>query len=357
MASTQTVITFCWKLAVILMFLESCRSSDECSFVRSYKNEQCVYNIHLTQNSDPCVEPPRPERRHFRRHLSPQNDYTDKIDSMEKTFSFMKDAHERRLKDLEGTVRGLLGGDPGVASLVPETSVHLSSAAARSAEKRPLDEGMLSMLHEEFAKLREIVKEKTTELFDVQLKLNDTEKMFQKSQVDLFGVNQELLNAENKIALMGRERAILKNQIKDRSYRLGVSSERLTECEQKMGGQEELLLGLIRSENMLSESMMTCELTLNHTRWDMKKMERRHRHLKTRHARVKEVLGVREGELIACYAAKTQTFCGFEDLDLCGFSQPNVTNDFFDWEWGEGSTPSRHTGPSADHTCRSPQGE
>nr|KAG5714367.1 hypothetical protein BaRGS_018584 [Batillaria attramentaria] len=54
--------------------------------------------------------------------------------------------------------------------------------------------------------------------------------------------------------------------------------------------------------------------------------------------------------------AKTETFCGFEDPNLCGFTQPNDTSDFFDWDWGKGSTPSRHTGPSTDHTCATRQG-
>ncbi|KAK7508675.1 hypothetical protein BaRGS_00000241 [Batillaria attramentaria] len=31
---------------------------------------------------------------------------------------------------------------------------------------------------------------------------------------------------------------------------------------------------------------------------------------------------------------KTETFCGFEDPNLCGFTQPNDTSDFFDWDWG-----------------------
>ncbi|XP_076472099.1 uncharacterized protein LOC143301589 [Babylonia areolata] len=353
-------------LTLTLTLVGTGRAANECSFVRSYQNEQCVYNIHLNQDSGPCPADVPRGRRHFRRHLPPpQNDrdYTEKINSMEKDFSFMKDAHEKRLQELEGTVRGLLGSDRSFASLV-ETSVDHSSpsgsggprAGAAKPSGRSLDDNLLNTLNEEFAKLRNALKEKTEQLFDLQLKFNDSKKTYEKAQVDLFGVNQDLLYAENKIALLERERAVLKNQIKDRSYKLDVCSERLTGCEGKLGGQEEQLLGLIRSENTLSEGLMTCELTLNITKTEMKKMERRHRHMKTRHARVKEVLAIREKELIDCYAAKTQTFCGFEDPDLCGFTQPNNTNDFFDWEWGEGTTPSRHTGPSADHTCRSQKG-
>ena len=56
------------------------------------------------------------------------------------------------------------------------------------------------------------------------------------------------------------------------------------------------------------------------------------------------------------FSAKTQSFCGFEDPNICGFSQANGT-DNFDWTRAKGSTPSADTGPSADHTCKSEEGK
>ncbi|KAL4232405.1 hypothetical protein ACF0H5_009973 [Mactra antiquata] len=54
-------------------------------------------------------------------------------------------------------------------------------------------------------------------------------------------------------------------------------------------------------------------------------------------------------------AAKTQTYCGFEDPDLCGFIQENGT-DNFNWTRTQGRTPSANTGPSYDHTCKDRNG-
>lgn len=62
-------------------------------------------------------------------------------------------------------------------------------------------------------------------------------------------------------------------------------------------------------------------------------------------------------KVLVYFSAKTQTFCGFEDKFLCGFIQTNDTSDFFDWEWGEGGTPSQNTGPTGDHTCGSNKGK
>ena len=288
------------SLMALFALIPTARSANECSFARSYKDEQCVYNIHLTQDSGPCVS--TRGRRHFRRHLDTQNDYTEKIDTMEKNFSFMKDEHEKRLKDLEGTVRDLLGSDSSVSSLV-RSSVGLAARGRSGAQPsgRSMDRDTLARLHEEFGKLRKALKEKTERLFDVQLKVNETEMMFEKAQVDLFSVNQELLNAENKIAVLERERAVLKNQLKDRSYKLDVSSGRLGDCEVKLTEQQDQLLELIRSENTLSEGLMTCQLTLNMTKDELKTLERRHKGLKSRHSRVTTVLRIRERELIDCY--------------------------------------------------------
>lgn len=45
--------------------------------------------------------------------------------------------------------------------------------------------------------------------------------------------------------------------------------------------------------------------------------------------------------------------CNFEQ-GLCGFS--NLLSDEFDWSRGQGSTTSRFTGPSSDHTTDSGSG-
>lgn len=50
-------------------------------------------------------------------------------------------------------------------------------------------------------------------------------------------------------------------------------------------------------------------------------------------------------------SAKTQSFCGFENDDMCGFTQ-ETEKDQFDWTRTKGETPSSNTGPSGDHTCR-----
>lgn len=54
--------------------------------------------------------------------------------------------------------------------------------------------------------------------------------------------------------------------------------------------------------------------------------------------------------MFTIFSAKTQTFCGFEDKSICGFTQDNQT-DNFDWTRARVQTPSGGTGPNGDHTC------
>lgn len=54
--------------------------------------------------------------------------------------------------------------------------------------------------------------------------------------------------------------------------------------------------------------------------------------------------------LCGFFSAKTQSFCGFENGDMCGFTQETET-DHFDWTRTKGDTPSGDTGPAGDHTC------
>lgn len=353
-------------MLALVVVLDTAKSENVCSFVRSYEKEQCVYNIHLTHEDHHCSSSRRGRRHQERRfNTDTRSDYTERIDTMQKDFSFFKDEHEHRLKELETSVQNLLGNGQ-MHTLLSQTALSLelpsmteSSSPSNSYFPRSsgrVDDGVLDRLQEEFARLRKALIEKTQQLFDTQLKVNESTKMYEQSQLDLYSMNQQLLDTENKVALLERERAVLKNQLKDRAYNLGVSSDRLTECEAKSIEQQDQLLKLIRSENTLSEGLATCQLQLNETQGRLDEVEARHQELKSRNTRTREILGIRERELIDCYSAKTETFCGFEDPSLCGFSQPNDTSDFFDWDWGEGSTPSQHTGPSADHTCGTRQG-
>lgn len=74
------------------------RDRDGCSF----KNNGCVYNIQLQRtNTDNMAEKilnACGDRETTVNLDRAQNDYTAKIDDMEKSFSFLRDAHESRIK-------------------------------------------------------------------------------------------------------------------------------------------------------------------------------------------------------------------------------------------------------------------
>ena len=56
-----------------------------------------------------------------------------------------------------------------------------------------------------------------------------------------------------------------------------------------------------------------------------------------------------QGSVTASPGVSGTVQCNFETKDLCGYSQPRNT-DNFDWTWKTGSSPTRNTGPTVDHT-------
>ncbi|KAK3725625.1 hypothetical protein RRG08_043042 [Elysia crispata] len=339
-----------------------------CSFAR----DGCTYNIYLSQGeleedalgeslrSVQLKESKLPCGQASKKVVledQVQNDYSAKLDNMEKNFSFLKDAHEQRLKELEGTIQKLV--DTSVTDTKEEeSSAETTRFSARSRESRNRfgDPNFMKKLEREFEKIRRDLRERSSELLDTQTKLNETNARMHQEQIDKFKTSKELLNAENQITALRRERAILKNQLKDKTYRLDVSQEKATECERKSLIQQDEILKLFRSESTLKEDLLSAEMRLNRTREEHTQLRKKHSELKTRQERVRRVLKIRERELMICYSAKTNTFCGFEDPDICGFTNINDTSDYFNWKRTQGRTPSSNTGPSKDHTCNAASG-
>lgn len=335
----------------------------------SFDSDGCTYNIYLSQRGDVDEESLRNvqlkeqsvscgqenKRVVLDNHI--QNDYSAKLDSMEKNFSFLKDTHEQRLKELEGTIQRLVKTTPAETDKresAPET--RRFSARSMDSRRRFGDPYFMKRLESEFEKIRRDLKDKASELLDTQSKLNETNQRVHEQQIERFKASQELLNAENQISALRRERAILKNQLKDRSYKLSVNLEKSTECERISAAQKNEILELFRSESTLKEDLLTVEEKLNRTREEHAQLQQKHDQLQSTQDRIRRVMKIRERELIDCYSAKTSTFCGFEDPKICGFKNTNDTTDYFDWARAQGKTPSARTGPSKDHTCNAPTG-
>uniref|UniRef100_A0A0B7AY17 MAM domain-containing protein n=1 Tax=Arion vulgaris TaxID=1028688 RepID=A0A0B7AY17_9EUPU len=345
-----------YLLTIVAMILQTLSVSDgkrSCTF----KHDGCTYKINLNHHHKGSTGT---EQEHSdcgnKEHQvfldRAQNDYNAKIDDMEKSVSFLRDSHEQRLKELEFSVRELLGIDK-VPVEKGDKTVDITKTLPPNFFN---NEALVNRLQEEFNKLRDEIKQKSSELMDAELKLNETGSMMHEAQLQHFKTSQELLNAENEITVLRRERAVLKNQLKDRIYKLDVSTSMATECETKSADQQDTIAQLFRSENILKEELMTVELKFNKSKVEMQLLEKNHTDLKAQHKSMMNILKIRERELISCYSTKTNTFCGFEDPHLCGFTNINDTSDFFDWERAKGSTPSGGTGPTKDHTCDGPTG-
>ena len=288
----------------------------DCSLIKSFSNVKCVYNPNLHQESDPIIGLQEKHQQYSRRRRNSkqQNDFNDKILEMEKGIYFTNNEHDKRLKELEGRLKNILGLNSDSSTAHTKTKLNNTYIDPSNFINTPQNTNltqrlsfknkMLSHLHNEYINLRDALQIKTEQLLDVQMKINESEKLFEKYQIDFFNINQHLLKAQNKISILQRENAILKNQLKDRNYHLELSAIKISECDAKRTNQESQLFSLIRSENTLSESLMTCKLMLNSTQTNYDQLKGRHRALKSRHETVRTVLSIREDELIDCYAGK-----------------------------------------------------
>ncbi|CAG5120534.1 unnamed protein product [Candidula unifasciata] len=310
--------------AILLVIWPSVLTKKGCSF----KHGGCTYNIQLNHNKHSMGrETGHNECGNKEQQVyldSTQSDYTSKIDDMEKNFSFLRDAHEQRLKvslccAILQRKKGGRASDVILKS-VREMTKTIPLSFLYTSGPQPLGR---DPFFEEFAKLKQELKKKTSELIDTRIKLNETSTLVHEARLQNFMTSKELLNAENEITILKRERAVLKNQLKDRNYKLDVSSQKATECEVKSTDQQDKMV------------------EVNHDHCHQHHFCRLHHHHHHHHRPV---------------ITRISTFCGFEDPNLCGFTNINDTSDFFDWERGRGLTPSPGTGPSKDHTCDGPKG-
>ena len=95
---------------------------------------------------------------------------------------------------------------------------------------------------------------------------------------------------------------ILKNQLKDKTYRLRGAAENATQTGSKMATMEEQLLRLVRSDSTLREVLMTCKLQKNQTEADLAMYKHRSSHILNKQKALKSTLRIRERELINCYS-------------------------------------------------------
>ncbi|KAL5017582.1 hypothetical protein ScPMuIL_007171 [Solemya velum] len=317
----------------------------ECEF----QNGQCTYHIELSHPDDKCVRAPQ-NIKVADTEDSRQNDYS----VMEENFHVVKNDHERRIQDLESAIQKVLSSisSGSSESRVLLNSVENAPTLIRSPAVGNSTEGsLLAKLHDEFKRLRLQLKAKTRDLISTQNKLNETNEIMLDTQGNLIDISEQLLLSENKVANFERERAVLKNQVKDKTERLIITENKLNVSEIKRTDLENQLYELVRSEANLKEELGFYQWKLNKTAKALELLQSNHSDLKARHSKLGHEMKRLEKDLKSCYKAKTQTFCGFEDENICGFTQGN-SSDFFDWARIRGTTPSASTGPEGDHTCQ-----
>lgn len=325
------------------------------------QNGRCTYNINLNAaapcNPEPKLEGfyPRPEEIRL-----PAD---EKMSKMQQDFDVVKSDHENRIKELENSIQKVLrNAITSVPVGYSSGTVYVDTASRQSnrvestqSNQGPSGNILLLQLQNQFNTLRTTLSQRTADLLEARNKLNETSDLLHAAQKQALDSNNKLVSLETQASVLERENRILKNKLKDKTERLEYATERLNTTETKLLDIENQLFDVVRSEATLKEELETVKHILNITQSKLTELQRNHTELQEKYRKTRRTLKIRDEELMECYRGKTQTFCGFEDPDMCGFKQDNNTDDF-DWELTQGRSPSANTGPENDHTCKNNHG-
>ncbi|XP_060575304.1 uncharacterized protein LOC132732812 isoform X2 [Ruditapes philippinarum] len=320
------------------------------------QNGQCTYNINLS-TVGLCETPPAEiiQRPNKEKHL--EKEY-GKMHEMQQDFNIVKSEHDSRIKELEESVQRLLRNaipyhESGRSRSRDVFIEHVSDTRPVSRESG--GNILLFQLQHQFNTLRKSLSERTADLLETRNKLNETTDLLNAAQKQAMDSNSKLVSYETNAAVIERENRIMKNKLKHKTEHLDYISYKLNASEIKLLSVENQLYDVVRSESNLREELATLNLKFNSTLIEMEELQNNNTELEALYIKTEVTLKLREAELQDCFTAKTQTYCGFEDPDLCGFKQDNITDDF-DWERIQGKTPSANTGPINDHTCKDRHG-
>ncbi|KAH3785219.1 hypothetical protein DPMN_163304 [Dreissena polymorpha] len=324
---------------------------------------KCSYNINL-ETSASCA-PEKESYVSFGQGYETINYAGDeKMNQMQQDFNIVKTEHENRIKELELSIQKVLRNaistipveyGPKHAVAYDTLPLHGPENRAEFSERSRAEHDvsgnmLLFQLQSQFNRMRTSLSERTADLLEVKNKLNETNDLLTAAQKQAWDSSSKLVHLETHSSVLEREANILRNKLKDKTERLDYANERLNISETKLVKVENQLYDVVRSEAMAKEELETLKRVLNKTQTELEKLKVLHADISRKYQKTRNTLERRETELMECYSAKTQTFCGFEDPGMCGFEQDNTT-DQFDWTRIQGRTPSANTGPEADHTC------
>lgn len=213
---------------------------------------------------------------------------------------------EQRIKDLESSVAKLIqkldGNKYGAGSFLdlPIDSDLTNSKQIHLANS--VEEPLISRLQGEFKTLRNTIKSKTETLFNVENKLNETQKSLSLAYDSIVSTSRQLVLEEEKSIRLEQEGRILRNQIRDSNFDLLEKTTKLNETESKRAMIQDQLYDVIRSESNLKEEKEYFRLKMEEALEKLNKALNKYTDLEGRHERTMNKLMKSEEELVQCYA-------------------------------------------------------
>jgi len=305
-------------ICVLVLVLQLSTFSSSVANQCYLQNGQCTYNIHLTSSNGGCSD-----TGPIKDNLSDDQQNDNKMSVLEQNLDTVKTDHEDRIRELEASVQKLLrdavpGGNHVTLSSVPVGTITRVPGASRTVSNRT-ENSLLSRLSQEFANMRGNLRDKTIMLLDTQTKLNETTGLLKEAQEHLFTIGEDLVIAEHNAALFRQENYILKNQIKDKTFRLTDATEKLNISESKLRNMEEQLYALVRSESNLKEELGYYKYELNRTKHALAEAQLNLTILQSEHRRTKLTLQKTELQLMECYTGEYSSLSCQQNVETVYF--------------------------------------
>lgn len=317
------------------------------------QNGKCSYEINLSHFDSACDSKNSKTRSISEKDPYRQND--NEMSQMQKDFHVVTELHKNRIEELEASVQKLLRSavPPGPVSdqvtIKRSGADHIVLGTLPHGALNQSETGLIRKLYNEFTSLRTRLHKRTSQLLDTEAKLNETSYLLMKSQDELLNQGDKLMIAEHKVATMEQEKYILKNQIKHKSEQFTELQLKFNVTDAKLFDLENQLYTVVRSESNLKEELGFYKWKLAQVEKTNGLLQANYTALELKFNKTEQTLRKTEIDLMECFTAKTQSFCGFEDDKMCGFTHEEGTD--FDWVRNVGRTPSSGTGPEVDHTC------
>ena len=253
----------------VLLCAVAVAAANKCSI----HNGKCVYHIALSNEN--C-------QGQIQAHSAPlQNDYSARVNQIEHSLDDVREAHARRIQELEQQVLNILRGN-GPGNGRHQRGSHSNDIPmAKAADGH--ENTMLRILQRRFSMLRSEVQDLRKKLRGAAIALNGTKSKLNETEVNLALATRRAHNAEKKISRNEDENFSLRQQVGEQENVLNSTQRQLKETMNQLTETEREMYRSKIDQDKIRIELDHARLSLNETQGLLKTALKKYRDLSVKH--------------------------------------------------------------------------